>query len=70
MLCILFQVLDARDPQGTRCYHLEKHLKENCKYKHMVFLLNKVRGILYWNFCVFNIWSLMLPYVTVAFLKL
>ncbi|KAL9298125.1 hypothetical protein ACSQ67_024021 [Phaseolus vulgaris] len=22
-------VLDARDPQGTRFYHLEKHLKEN-----------------------------------------
>ena len=22
------QVLDARDPQGTRCYHLEKQLKE------------------------------------------
>ncbi|KAL5132447.1 Nuclear/nucleolar GTPase 2 [Glycine soja] len=34
-------VLDARDPQGTRCYHLEKHLKENCKHKHMVLLLNK-----------------------------
>ncbi|KAG4981436.1 hypothetical protein JHK84_035011 [Glycine max] len=40
-LCILMQVLDARDPQGTRCYHLEKHLKENCKHKHMVLLLNK-----------------------------
>lgn len=27
---------------GTRCYHLEKHLKENAKHKHLVFLLNKV----------------------------
>ncbi|CAN4104168.1 unnamed protein product [Withania somnifera] len=34
-------VLDARDPCGTRCYHLEKHLTENCKHKHMVLLLNK-----------------------------
>ncbi|GKA74155.1 MLO-like protein 11 [Tanacetum coccineum] len=34
-------VLDARDPQGTRCYHLEKHLKEHCKHKHMILLLNK-----------------------------
>jgi nuclear GTP-binding protein len=37
----LYKVLDARDPMGTRCYHLEKHLKENCKHKHLVFLLNK-----------------------------
>ncbi|KAH0719397.1 hypothetical protein KY285_015428 [Solanum tuberosum] len=38
---VVVQVLDARDPCGTRCYHLEKHLKENCKHKHMVLLLNK-----------------------------
>ncbi|KAJ8771677.1 hypothetical protein K2173_026854 [Erythroxylum novogranatense] len=34
-------VFDARDPQGTRCYHLERHLKEHCKHKNMVLLLNK-----------------------------
>ncbi|XP_078438413.1 GTP-binding family protein [Wolffia australiana] len=38
---VIIQVLDARDPQGTRCFHLEKHLKEHCRHKHMVFLLNK-----------------------------
>uniref|UniRef100_A0A0E0D0L4 Nuclear/nucleolar GTPase 2 n=1 Tax=Oryza meridionalis TaxID=40149 RepID=A0A0E0D0L4_9ORYZ len=38
---VVVQVLDARDPMGTRCYHLEKHLKENAKHKHLVFLLNK-----------------------------
>ncbi|WOL14407.1 nuclear/nucleolar GTPase 2 [Canna indica] len=38
---VVVQVLDARDPQGTRCYHLEKHLKEHCSHKHMVLLLNK-----------------------------
>ncbi|KAG6421540.1 hypothetical protein SASPL_118096 [Salvia splendens] len=38
---VVVQVLDARDPQGIRCYHLEKHLKANCKHKHMVLLLNK-----------------------------
>eukprot|EP00262_Sarcandra_glabra_P013480 TRINITY_DN3742_c1_g1_i1.p1 TRINITY_DN3742_c1_g1~~TRINITY_DN3742_c1_g1_i1.p1 ORF type:complete len:530 (-),score=100.74 TRINITY_DN3742_c1_g1_i1:140-1729(-) len=38
---VVVQVLDARDPEGTRCYHLEKHLKEHCKHKHMVLLLNK-----------------------------
>ncbi|KAK6934281.1 GTP binding domain [Dillenia turbinata] len=38
---VVVQVLDARDPQGTRCRHLEKHLKENCKHKNMILLLNK-----------------------------
>ncbi|XP_062029577.1 nuclear/nucleolar GTPase 2 [Rosa rugosa] len=38
---VVVQVLDARDPQGTRCYHLEKHLKEHCKHKHLILLLNK-----------------------------
>ncbi|KAM0896407.1 hypothetical protein ACQ4PT_023223 [Festuca glaucescens] len=32
---VVVQVLDARDPMGTRCYHLEKHLKENAKHKHL-----------------------------------
>ncbi|XP_057452769.1 nuclear/nucleolar GTPase 2-like [Lotus japonicus] len=45
---VVVQVLDARDPQGTRCYHLEKHLKENCKHKHMVLLLNKCDLIPAW----------------------
>ncbi|XP_047334007.1 nuclear/nucleolar GTPase 2 [Impatiens glandulifera] len=38
---VVIQVLDARDPLGTRCYHLERHLKEHCKHKHMILLLNK-----------------------------
>ncbi|WCJ32163.1 Nucleolar GTP-binding protein 2 [Euphorbia peplus] len=38
---VVVQVLDARDPMGTRCYHLEKHLREHCKHKHMILLLNK-----------------------------
>ncbi|MCL7043963.1 hypothetical protein MKW94_014022 [Papaver nudicaule] len=38
---VVVQVLDARDPQGTRCFHLERHLKEHCQHKHLVFLLNK-----------------------------
>ncbi|RDX68029.1 Nuclear/nucleolar GTPase 2 [Mucuna pruriens] len=45
---VVVQVLDARDPQGTRCYHLEKHLKEHCKHKHMVLLLNKCDLIPAW----------------------
>lgn len=45
---VVVQVLDARDPQGTRCRHLEKHLKEHCKHKHMVLLLNKCDLIPAW----------------------
>ncbi|KAM0869367.1 hypothetical protein ACQ4PT_040737 [Festuca glaucescens] len=37
---VVVQVLDARDPMGTRCYHLEKHLKENAKHKHLVRVTN------------------------------
>lgn len=40
--CCRSKVLDARDPEGTRCRHLEKHLKENGKHKHLIFILNKV----------------------------
>jgi len=35
------QVLDARDPLGTRCRYLEHHLKRNARHKHMLLLLNK-----------------------------
>ena len=35
------QVLDARDPNGTRCKHLEQHLKRTCRHKHLLLLLNK-----------------------------
>lgn len=45
---VVVQVLDARDPQGTRCRHLEKHLKEHCTHKHMVLLLNKCDLIPAW----------------------
>ena len=38
---VIIQVLDARDPLGTRCQHVEKHLKKNARHKHMLFLLNK-----------------------------
>lgn len=38
---IVCMVLDARDPMGTRSKHIENHLKNNCPYKHLVFILNK-----------------------------
>jgi nuclear GTP-binding protein len=38
---VIIQVLDARDPDGTRCRHLEAHLRKNARHKHMLLLLNK-----------------------------
>ncbi|XP_062082436.1 nuclear/nucleolar GTPase 2-like [Humulus lupulus] len=45
---VVVQVLDARDPQGTRCHHLERHLKGHCKHKNMILLLNKCDLIPSW----------------------
>ena len=38
---VVIQVLDARDPEGTRCLHIENHLRKNHPHKHLVFLINK-----------------------------
>lgn len=38
---VVVQVLDARDPAGTRCRFLEEHLKANARHKHLILLLNK-----------------------------
>eukprot|EP00026_Physarum_polycephalum_P004184 Phypoly_transcript_04201.p1 GENE.Phypoly_transcript_04201~~Phypoly_transcript_04201.p1 ORF type:complete len:741 (-),score=241.72 Phypoly_transcript_04201:18-1958(-) len=38
---VVIQVLDARDPQGTRSLHLERHLAKNARHKHLVLVLNK-----------------------------
>ena len=38
---VLIQVIDARDPMGTRVRHVEDHLKKNCPNKHLVLVLNK-----------------------------
>jgi nuclear GTP-binding protein len=35
------QVLDARDPMGTRSPKVESHLRESAKHKHLIFVLNK-----------------------------
>lgn len=45
---VVVQVLDARDPLGTRCLHIEEHLKRNLSHKHLVLVLNKVDLIPTW----------------------
>ncbi|KII65767.1 Nucleolar GTP-binding protein 2 [Thelohanellus kitauei] len=38
---VVFQVIDARDPMGTRSFHIEKYLKEHKSFKHLVIIVNK-----------------------------
>ena len=38
---VVVEVLDARDPLGTRAPHAEGFIKKEANHKHLVFLLNK-----------------------------
>ncbi|XP_004614297.2 nucleolar GTP-binding protein 2 [Sorex araneus] len=38
---VVVQVLDARDPMGTRSPHIETYLKKEKPWKHLLFVLNK-----------------------------
>lgn len=45
---VVIQVLDARDPLGTRSTFLEKHLRKNARQKQLILLLNKCDLIPAW----------------------
>lgn len=38
---VVVQVLDVRDPIGTRCEHVEKYLRKHARHKHVILVLNK-----------------------------
>lgn len=63
---VLLQVLDARDPMGTRSPYLEKYLKTEKPHKHLIFIMNKVDLVPTW---VTQRWIAILSkeYPTVAF---
>lgn len=63
---VLLQVLDARDPNGTRSPYLEKFLKTEKPHKHLMFILNKVDLVPTW---VTQRWIAILSkeYPTIAF---
>lgn len=63
---IVLQILDARDPMGTRSPPVEKYLKTEKSYKHLIFILNKVDLVPTW---VTQRWVAILSkeYPTVAF---
>ena len=63
---IIVEVIDARDPMGTRCIPLEKELKKNRSHKHLILLLNKCDMVPAW---VAKKWvaTLSKEYPTLAF---
>jgi nuclear GTP-binding protein len=38
---VVLQIVDARNVPGTRCFHVENHIKKNAAHKHMVIIINK-----------------------------
>ena len=38
---VILQIVDARNVPGTRCEHIENHIKKNASHKHLVIVLNK-----------------------------
>lgn len=38
---VVIHVIDARDPEGTRCRSVEKYIREEAPHKHLIFVLNK-----------------------------
>merc|ERR1719320_1371094 len=45
---VVIQVLDARDPLGTRSTMIEEYLRKEKTHKHLIFVLNKVDLVPTW----------------------
>lgn len=63
---VVVQVIDARDPMGTRSKHVENFLKKEKPHKHMILVLNKCDLVPIW---VTQRWVTILSaeYSTMAF---
>nr|XP_006631586.1 PREDICTED: nucleolar GTP-binding protein 2 [Lepisosteus oculatus] len=63
---VIIQVLDARDPMGTRSQNIESYMKKEKPWKHLIFVLNKCDLIPTW---VTKRWVAILSqeYPTLAF---
>ncbi|XP_076320055.1 nucleostemin 2 [Tachypleus tridentatus] len=63
---VIIQVLDARNPMGTRSHHIENFLRKEKPHKHLIFILNKCDLVPTW---VTQRWIMILSaeYPTLAF---
>ncbi|GBG25708.1 Nucleolar GTP-binding protein 2 [Hondaea fermentalgiana] len=63
---VVIQVLDVRDPMGTRSKRVEEYLRKEKSHKHLIFVLNKVDLVPTW---VTRRWVRLLSeeYPTLAF---
>lgn len=62
----MVQVLDVRDPIGTRCKHVEQYLRKHARHKHVILVLNKCDLVPPW---ITRKWTAILSkqYPTVVF---
>lgn len=45
---VVVEVVDGRDPMGTRCLHVEQFLRKEKPHKHLILVLNKVDLVPTW----------------------
>ncbi|EJW79815.1 hypothetical protein WUBG_09276, partial [Wuchereria bancrofti] len=45
---VVVEVVDGRDPVGTRCLHIEQFLRKEKSHKHLILVLNKVDLVPTW----------------------
>lgn len=45
---VILHVIDARNVPGTRCTMIERHVGNNAKHKHLIFVLNKIDLVPNW----------------------
>ncbi|VDK45123.1 unnamed protein product [Anisakis simplex] len=45
---VIVEVIDARDPIGTRCKHVEEFLRKEKPHKHLIVVLNKIDLVPTW----------------------
>jgi nuclear GTP-binding protein len=62
---VICEVLDARDPLGTRSYYVENFIKKNSPHKHIVLILNKCDLIPTWATVSINITLVSLDKVSI-----
>lgn len=45
---VVAEIVDARDPMGTRCFHIEQFLRKEKPHKHLVLIINKIDLVPTW----------------------